>query len=73
MLYMYKKTPEAILLVNFGLFAENFVTSYLCYLAQNKSAEIMEEVCEVDPKILRKIFCVQELFLARNVSCYIPV
>ena len=27
MSYMYKETPEATLLVNFGLFRENFVTS----------------------------------------------
>ena len=29
MLYMYKETPEAILLVNFGLFGENFVASFI--------------------------------------------
>ena len=29
MLYMYKETPEAILSVNFGLFGENFVASFI--------------------------------------------
>ena len=29
MLYMFKETPKAIPLVNFGLFGENFVTSFV--------------------------------------------
>ena len=29
MLYMYKETPEPILSVNFGLFRENFVNSFI--------------------------------------------
>ena len=29
MLYMYKETPEAILSVNFGLFGEYRVTSFI--------------------------------------------
>ena len=71
MLYMYKKKPRSYFIGKFWSICRKFC--YQFYLAQNKSAKIMEEVCEVDPKILRKIFWVQELFLARNVSCYIPV
>ena len=29
MLYVFKKKPETILSVNFGLFGENFVTSFI--------------------------------------------
>ena len=29
MLYMYKETPDTILLVKFGLFGEKFVTSFV--------------------------------------------
>ena len=32
---------------------------YQVYLARNKTAEIMEEVCEVSPKNLRKNFWVE--------------
>ena len=46
---------------------------YQFYLARNKTAEVMEEVCEVDLKNLRKNFRVEELFSARNVSRYFPV
>ena len=50
MLYMYKETPEAILSVKFRPVCRKL--RYQPYLARNKIAEIMEEVCEVDPKNL---------------------
>ena len=39
-------------------------------LVRNKTAEIMEEVCEVGPKNLWKNPQVEERFSARNVSCF---
>ena len=34
---------------------------YQFYLARNKTAEIIDEVCEVGPKNQRKNFCIEEL------------
>ena len=47
---MQREIPEAILLVNFGLLGENFVT--ILIYAEIKW-QIMEELCEVGPKNLR--------------------
>ena len=66
MLYMYNETPEAILSVNFGLCQENLIK-------RCKTAEIMEEVCEVGLENQRKNFWVEELFSARIVSRYFPL
>ena len=71
MLYMYKEPPKAILLVDFGLFGDNFFSQF--YLVRNKTTEIMERACEVGPKSLQKNFRVEELFSARNVSRYFSV
>ena len=45
-MFFLRKHSEAILLVNFGLFAENFVTSFIWFEIKR---QIMEEVCEVGP------------------------
>ena len=66
MLYTYNETPEATLSVNFGLCRENLIK-------RCKTAEIMEEVCEVGLENQRKNFWVEELFSARIVSRYFPL
>ena len=71
MLYMYKEPPKAILLVDFGLFGDNFFSQF--HLVRNKTTEIMERACEVGPKSLQKNFQVEEFFSARNVSRYFPL
>ena len=48
---MYRETLEAILSVNFSLFGENFITSFV---QPEKKWQIMGEVCDVGPKNLRK-------------------
>ena len=67
---MHRETLEAILSVNFSLFGENFITSFV---QPEKKWQIMGEVCDVGPKNLRKNLRVEELFSARNVSHYFPV
>ena len=69
-IYVNSNTPEAISSVNFHLFGENFVTSFI---EPEIKQQTMAKVCGVGLKNLRANFRVEELFSARNVSRYFPV
>ena len=66
MLPMYKETLEAILLIRFGLFGEYSLSNFIY---PEIKLQIMEEVCEVCPKNLRKDFWFEKLFSEQNVPC----
>ena len=68
-MYVNSSTAEAILLVNFHLFEENFVTSFNWPEIKQK---IMEQVCGIGLKSLQLNIRVEELFSAQNVSHYFP-
>ena len=68
-MYVNNNTSETILSVNFRLFGENFITSFI---QPEIKQQTMAEVCGVGLKNLRANFRVEELFSARNVSRYFP-
>ena len=68
--HMCTKKPPMLFYWQISVYSEK--TSQF-YLARNKMAKVMEEVCEVGPKNLRKNFHVAELFSARNFSRFFPM
>ena len=63
-----QRNPQSYFLSKFWSIGRKFRYK----LVQNKTAEIMEEVCEVGPKNLWKNLQVEKRFSVRNVSCFFP-